>query len=121
MKIILTGATGFLGGWLIPRFLDKSFELIVFRNSKTKFNYQSDSQYIIKNYNKFCREEVLNLLDYTEVEKLIKEIKPDVVIHMAAVGHITLTKEIPKYSFDEALKEYLGFSLVRVISPTAAI
>ena len=108
MKIILTGATGFLGGWLIPRFLDKSFELIVFRNSKTKFNYQSDSQYIIKNYNKFCREEVLNLLDYTEVEKLIKEIKPDVVIHMAAVGDITLTKENPKYTYEASSNSTLN-------------
>ena len=118
MKIILTGATGFLGGWLIPKFLDKSFELIVFRTSKTNFNYQSDSQYFIKKYNKFCREEVLNLLDYTAVEKLIKEIKPDVVIHMAAVGDITLTRENPKYTYEVSSNSTLNLlESIRLHSP----
>ena len=109
MKIILTGATGFLGGWLIQRFLDKSFELIVLRSFKTKFNYQSDSQYFIKKYNKFCREITLDLKDYEAVEKLIKEIKPDVVIHMAAVGDITLARENPKKTYEISSNTTLNF------------
>jgi len=118
MKIILTGATGFLGGWLIPKFLDKSYELIVLRTSQTLIKYQSDPQYFIKEYNKLCREEVLNLLDFTAVEKLIKEIKPDVVIHMAAIGDISLTRENPKYTYEVSSNSTLNLlESIRLHSP----
>lgn len=108
MKIILTGATGFLGGWLIPELLNKSFEVVVLRSPKGKISYQSNSQYFIKKFSKYCREEVLNLLDYSAVEKIIKEIKPDVVIHMAAVGDITVAKDNPKYTYETSSNSTLN-------------
>ena len=108
MKIILTGATGFLGGWLIPELLNKSFEVTVLRNPKSKISYQSNSQYFIKKFSKYCREEVLNLLDYSAVEKIIKEIKPDVVMHMAAVGDITVARDNPKYTYEASSNSTLN-------------
>ena len=108
MKIILTGATGFLGGWLISELLNKSFEVVVLRSPKGKISYQSNSQYFIKKFSKYCREEVLNLLDYSAVEKIIKEIKPDVVIHMAAVGDITVARDNPKYTYETSSNSTLN-------------
>ena len=34
MKIIITGGTGFLGGWLIGQWLDDGHEVLVIRNPK---------------------------------------------------------------------------------------
>lgn len=118
MKIVLTGASGFLGGWLINDFLDKSYDITVLRSTKNKLYYQTDSQYFIKEYYKYCREEKLDLLDYSSVEKLIKEIKPDVVVHMAAIGDINLTRENPKNTYEVSSNSTLNLlESIRIHSP----
>lgn len=118
MKIVLTGASGFLGGWLINDFLGKSYDITVLRSTKDRFYYQTDSQYSIKKYDKYCREEKLDLLDYSSVEKLIKEIKPDVVVHMAAIGDINLTRENPKNTYEVSSNSTLNLlESIRIHSP----
>ena len=45
---------------------------------------------------------------YYSVEKIIKEIKPDVVIHMAAVGDITVARDNPKYTYETSSNSTLN-------------
>ena len=88
MKIIITGATGFLGGWTVASLLNKSFDLTIIRNQKSNIKYRENSQYLLNNLNQECKEVFIDLLDYESVEMLIKNIKPDAIIHMAAVVDI---------------------------------
>lgn len=118
MKTLLTGATGFLGGWLVSDLLDHSFEITVIRNPKSKASYRTDSQYFLKNFTEKCREEFIDLFDYSAVEKIIKEVKPDAVIHMAAVGDVTVAKNNPKYTYEVSSNGTLNIlEAIRVHSP----
>lgn len=79
MKILVTGATGFIGSHLVERLVKENYKVIAF----------------VKNNDK--REETLNLLnkfgielrygdltDYTSLEKATKKI--DIVFHLAAIA-----------------------------------
>ena len=54
MKVIITGATGFLGGWLVSEFLKDSFELIIFRykNNQTYQNSEENPR------NNICKNKI---------------------------------------------------------------
>ena len=42
MKIIVTGGTGFLGGWVVSEFLDIGYDVISIRNKDVQAKYRDD-------------------------------------------------------------------------------
>ena len=71
MKILLTGATGFLGKNLLPILLKKHKVLVIIKNQKIKKN---PNQKII-----YSKIEHLN----DNILSKIKEFKPEVLINLA--------------------------------------
>tara|TARA_B100001287_G_C22621478_1_gene500284 strand:- start:92 stop:1093 length:1002 start_codon:yes stop_codon:yes gene_type:complete len=108
MEIIITGATGLLGGWLISDLLESSHNLTIIRY-KPRLKYQSsdenprvNSQYQIKNFHKKCKEVYIDLFDYISVEKIVKETQADAIIHMADVSRVSIAKNNPKHTYELA-------------------
>ena len=98
MKIIITGATGFLGGWLVKHFLEKNIDIIVINNSSRNIKNRV-SQYIIKKYSDECNEKFINLMDSDSINNLVKAEKPDAIFHLAAIGDVTVAFDDPKNTF----------------------
>ena len=124
MKIIITGATGFLGGWLVSDLLQDSHELIILRYKPT-LDYQASqknprnySQYFLKNFDQKCKEIFVDLSSYSSVEKIIKDTNADAVIHMAAVSRVSIAKNNPRHTFELGSNGTLNLlEAIRIHSP----
>lgn len=124
MKVIITGSTGLVGGWIISDLLNKGHELIIFRY-EPKINYQPSientrlkCQYLLRNYNKRCKEIIIDLCDFSSVEKIVKEIQADALIHLAAVSRVSIAKNNPKHTYELASNGTLNLlEAIRIHSP----
>jgi len=83
-KVLLTGASGFLG-WNICKQENPLYELVgtYFRNQPTDVDIQ------------WAR---INLLETPQISKLIKEVQPDIVVHLAAIANAAFCEQHPALS-----------------------
>ncbi len=81
-KILITGSSGFIGNCL-KIFLKKKFELYFIDKKKLKYK---EKNFIL-----------LNLTNKKRVYKLIKIIRPDIIIHLAAQSNLEEIKNRKKY------------------------
>ncbi|MCP4649280.1 MAG: NAD(P)-dependent oxidoreductase [PVC group bacterium] len=72
-KILLTGATGFLGSHLLSGLIDNDYEVIILKRSFDPVWKIKDLQTRIKSYD----------LDKSDLEDVFKENKIDIIIHLA--------------------------------------
>jgi len=78
-KVLITGATGFIGANLARYFLEKGAEIFVFtRRASDKWRIWD----ILGNISEYS----VDLKDPANLEKIIKKIKPQIVIHTAVYG-----------------------------------
>ncbi len=73
MKVLVTGGTGYLGGWVLKSLKDKGVEQIVSCSSRA-VRPSFEAEHI-----------QLNLASPKDVRPVLDRIQPDVVIHLAAV------------------------------------
>jgi CDP-glucose 4,6-dehydratase len=117
-KVIVTGATGFLGGWLIPHLLENDFEVIAVLNPRSSANRRESSGYAVFRLEERCLEERIDITDYSAVESLVLRHAPDVLIHMAAVGDVTVANRLPKTTFETSATSTVNFlEALRLHSP----
>ena len=83
-KILITGSTGFIGKGVV---------------SKLKSNYEIHTleRYITGRYtlDNNTINHYANLTDYSAVRNIIREVKPDYVIHLAAISAVSFSYEHP--------------------------
>lgn len=83
MRILVTGSTGFIGSHLTPHLREHEVHLLD-RYVTGRLPADSDS---------FVH--VLDLTDYAEVRSLIAKLKPEVVIHLAAISPVSYSYKHP--------------------------
>ena len=82
-KVLITGAGGFVGSYLIKEFQKDNYEIIACDvNKKEIFNDN------VKYYD-------MDILDKDLVEDLIKKEQPDYLINLAAISSVSLSWDIP--------------------------
>ena len=94
MKIIITGGAGFIGGTLIRKLLKEGNHHIY---NIDKLGYASDLSWINSSkYDKSLHTFLkIDLRNKQILEKTVKEIAPDLIIHLAAESHVDRSIENP--------------------------
>lgn len=87
-KLLIIGANGFVGNYLIKEFLDSKYEVIA-----------SDLQDSLK-YNYSIPYEKIDILNKNNLEKIIKKWLPDYLINLAAISSVGLSWQMPKKTFE---------------------
>ena len=96
MKILVTGAAGFIGFHASKRLLDSSYDVIGLDNLNNYYdiNLKNDRLKILQEYDGFTFHKI-DLKDQGEVESLFKKESPQRVIHLAAQAGVRYSIENP--------------------------
>jgi nucleoside-diphosphate-sugar epimerase len=86
MKILITGVTGFIGSHLVKELEGELYGMVRFGDIPTKH------EGYIPVYS--------DLTDYHHLVKIIKEIKPDVIFHLAGLTSVSQSFERPQEYFE---------------------
>lgn len=86
-KVLVTGATGFIGSHLVPRLVEQGYDVY------------SLERYVTGRFVLGQRREVKtvfgDLREYFAVRQIIREIQPDAVIHLAAISPVSYSYDRP--------------------------
>lgn len=90
MKSLITGAAGFIGGFLAEKLIERGDEVYGAIRAGEPTTYLSHKLNII-----FC-----DITKYAEVENMLAKIKPDEIYHLAAQSVPTISCEKPRETLD---------------------
>lgn len=125
MRVLLTGATGFIGGHLIPKLLEKGYEIIFLSRDKKKAQTLKESFPSISDI----------IGDTTQIDSLQNlPLDVDYIIHLAAMGHVSAISQkafdqfisineggtknlIEYYRNSNTLKKFVHFSSTAAMGP----
>lgn len=97
MKYLVTGGCGFVGSNLAKGVLDRGEELVVFDNLQRR---GSENNLV---WLKECGDFTYHYGDirsFNDIERVVKEERPDVVFHLAGQVAMTTSLENPRYDFE---------------------
>lgn len=119
MRYLVTGGCGFLGSNLSAEILKRGDELFVFDNLSREGAYLNlkwlQEQGKFKFYNSDIRS-------YNDVEKAVREAKPDVVFHLAGQVAMTTSLDDPRRDFEiNVIGGHNILETVRKFSPDAIV
>lgn len=88
-RVLITGSTGFIGANLTREFLKIGFEVYIFTRVTSNKWRLSD---ILKDVKEYC----VDLSDRERLEKIILDIKPEIILHTAVYGGYPFQKNTDK-------------------------
>lgn len=119
MKYLVTGGCGFLGSNLAAQVLKQGDELVVL-DSLYRFGSSQNLDWLRSQGDfRFIHADIRNIND---VERTIKEVKPDVIFHL--VGQVAMTTSLANPRFDFEVNVVGSFNVlesVRQYSPESTI
>jgi UDP-glucose 4-epimerase len=92
MRVLITGGAGFIGSAITPALIKKNYEIFVLDNlsfGNRKFIDIPDSNFFLA-----------DIRDSRKVKDIIRQIQPEIVVHLAAVHFIPYCNEHPFESAD---------------------
>lgn len=119
MKYLITGGCGFLGSNIASKILEQGHEFIVFDSLYRFGSYQNLEWLKTQGVFEFIHGDIRNTND---VERTIKQHKPDVIYHLA--GQVAMTTSIADPRMDFEVNVGGSFNLlnaVRLYSPQSTI
>ena len=107
MKVLITGAAGFIGFHLSQKLLEEGFQVIGIDNLNDYYDpgLKKARLEILGSHNNFCFHKV-DLKDKTEVDSIFETYKPTYVINLAAQAGVRYSIENPYAYVDSNL---IGF------------
>ena len=104
MKILLTGADGFIGHHTAIKLAKSNFELFAIDNGSQN-SLNGWHRFIISERKKLILEngvktQFLDCRDKSELKKIFLNFKPEIIIHLAAVPSMVLANEKPSSAFE---------------------
>jgi len=119
MKYLITGGCGFLGSNLASEVLKMGEELVVFDNLYRKGSYENLKWLEEQGDFRFIHADIRN---YNDVENTIKDVKPDVIFHLAGQVAMTTSLANPRFDFEVNVVGTLNLlEAVRKYSPDSII
>lgn len=94
MKILVTGGTGFIGGHLLPVLADDDEAYNLERYMTTRY---------AQGFRRQVKTVFADLRDAHAVRGVIREVKPDVVIHLASISPVAYSYEHPQEVIEASL------------------
>jgi len=104
MRILVTGAAGFIGFHLSKRLLDSGYEIVGLDNLNAYYDVQLkiDRLAMLRNYPAF-RFHVLDLADRQGIAELFDTEKPEILVNLAAQAGVRYSLENPHAYIDSNL------------------
>ena len=119
MKYLITGGAGFVGSNLAAEVLNRKEKLFVFDNL---FRHGSSTNLERLNQKGTFKFYPYDIRNNNDVETVIKEIKPDVIFHLAGQVAMTTSLENPRLDFEiNVLGTHNLLESVRKYSPDSII
>lgn len=88
-RILITGATGFIGANLVREFLKRGSDVYIFtRTTSNKWRVNN----ILNEIHEYC----VDLLNYEKLEGVILDIRPEIIFHTAVYGGYPFQKDVNK-------------------------
>lgn len=87
MKILVTGATGFVGSHLAPKLVERNHDVYSFERYVT-------GRYVLGE-RRAVKTVFGDLKDYYTVKRVLREVQPDIVIHLAAISPVAYSYNHP--------------------------
>lgn len=119
MKYLVTGGCGFVGSNLSEEVLRKGEELFIFDNLFRYGSSQNLEWLKKKGSFKYYPSDIRN---YNDVETVIKDIKPDIIFHLAGQVAMTTSLQNPRLDFEtNTIGTHNLLEAVRKYSPESII
>ncbi|TGE07942.1 SDR family NAD(P)-dependent oxidoreductase [Hymenobacter fodinae] len=119
MKYLITGGCGFLGSNLAAEVLKQGAELFVFDNLSREGAFLNLKWLQSKGDFKFYNSDIRS---YNDVEKAVREVKPDVLFHLAGQVAMTTSLDDPRRDFEiNVLGGHNVLESVRKFSPDTIV
>ena len=96
-KVLVTGATGFIGKELVPKLVGKGYETHILERYVTgRYSFDKKDKVVMHH---------ATLTDFSAIREIIKDVQPDYVVHLAAISPVS-------FSYDHFIEvteaNYLG-------------
>ena len=120
MKILITGAAGFIGMHLCKKLLDLGFEVIGLDNINSYYDIKLKKNRLknLYNNNKQFQFYEIDILDNTKLTNIFNDNDFDYVVHLAAQAGVRYSIEKPRTYIDSNL---IGFFNILELSKSSDI
>ena len=120
-KALITGITGQDGFYLTKLLIKKGYKVFGFARRNSQMSWGSLESLEKKEFNAI-EMRWGDIIDHTYMEKIIQEIKPDEIYHLAAQSFVGLSFENPKLTYDVNISGTLNLlNAVKEFSPKSKV
>lgn len=97
IKILVTGGAGYIGSHTCVELINVGFDIMILDN------FYNSSVKVIRNIEKICKKKIKftkgDLINYSTTKSVLKDYRPDAVIHFAALKSVAESVQKPFFYF----------------------